>query len=99
MKSIAAKSPNRRAGRQAAGRRWNLMRRSVLWAGLLAALCALPALTAFASFSDFLEYPWQGGVNNFYGDTLITSSGTFTNSKALIYDASTLPPDSVPLSG
>jgi fibronectin type 3 domain-containing protein/regulation of enolase protein 1 (concanavalin A-like superfamily) len=99
MKSIAAKSPNRRAGRQAAGRRWNLMRRSVLWAGLLAALCALPALTAFASFSDFLEYPWQGGVNNFYGNTLITSSGTFTNSKALIYDASTLPPDTGPLFG
>ncbi|HUZ06920.1 MAG TPA: hypothetical protein VMV89_05465, partial [Candidatus Paceibacterota bacterium] len=75
------------------------MKRSVLGAGLLAALCALPAASALATFSDFQEYPWQGGVNNYYGNTLITSSGTFNNSAAQIYDTSTLPGNTGPLFG
>ena len=67
--------------------------------GFLAALCVLPALSALAQFSDFQTYPWQGGVNNFYGNSLIASSGTFSNSAALICNASTLPPNTGPLFG
>jgi hypothetical protein len=99
MKSNATKSPNRKAALQTAGRRWNPTKRSLLRAGLLAALCALTGSSALASFSDFQEYPWQGGVNNFYGNTLITSAGTFNNSGALIYDTSTLPGNTGPLFG
>jgi len=73
------------------------MKRCVLRAGLLAAMCALSASSALASFSDFQESPWQGGVNHFYGNTLITSAGTFNNSGALTYNTSTLPPDTGPL--
>jgi fibronectin type 3 domain-containing protein len=75
------------------------MKRSVLEVGLLAAMCALPASSAFASFSNFQESPWQGGINHFYGNTLITSAGTLSNSEALTYDTSTLPPDTGPLFG
>src|ERR1017187_10946814 len=93
MKSDAKKFPNRKAGLQPAGCRWNRMKHSVLGVGLLVALCALSASSALAQFTNFLESPWQGGVNHFYGSTLITFAGTFTNSGALTYDTSTLPPD------
>ena len=99
IKSKAAKSPNRKAGLPTVGLRWNLLKRSLLGAGLLAALCALPATRALAQFSNFTEYPWQGGVNHFYGNTLITSAGTFNNSGALAHDTSTLPGDTGPLFG
>jgi len=75
------------------------MKRSVLGAGLLAALCALPASSALTQFTNFQESPWQGGVNHFYGNTLITTSGTLNNSGGLIYDTSTMPGDTGPLFG
>lgn len=65
----------------------------------MAALCALPASGARAQFADFQAHPWQGGVNHFYGNTLITSSGTFSNSGALTYNTSTLPLNTGPLFG
>jgi fibronectin type 3 domain-containing protein len=75
------------------------MKHSVLKVGLLAALCALPASSALAQFTNFQESPWQGGVNHFYGNALITSAGTFNNSGALTYNTSTLPGDTGPLFG
>jgi fibronectin type 3 domain-containing protein len=76
-----------------------LKKRTVV-SSLLAAclgLFALPTSSAFASFSNFQESPWQGGINHFYGNTLFTSAGTFTNSGALTIDTSTLPPNTGPL--
>jgi fibronectin type 3 domain-containing protein len=75
------------------------MKSYALEVGLVAALCALSASSALAQFTNFQESPWQGGVNHFYGNTLITSAGTFNNSGALIYDTSTLPGDTGPLFG
>jgi hypothetical protein len=57
MISNATKSPYWQAALQAAGLRWNSMKRSVLEVGLLAALCALPAASALASFSNITETP------------------------------------------
>ena len=99
MNLNGTESPNGKAGLQTAGRRRNPTKRSVLEVGLLAALCALPASGALAQFTNFQESPWQGGVNHFYGSTLITSAGTLNNSGALIYDTSTLPWDTGPLFG
>ena len=91
MKSNAAKSPP--------WRRTNPKMRSLLGAGLLAALCMLPTLSALSQFTNFQQSPWQGGVNHFYGSTLVTSAGSSTNSGGLIYDTSTLPGDTGPLFG
>ena len=89
MEQYATKSPCRKAVLEKAGRRWNPMKRSVLGAALVAALCALPASSALAAFSDYQT----GGDNtdHFYGNTLITSAGTFNNSSALTFNTSTLP--------
>jgi hypothetical protein len=95
----AVKCPERKAGLQTAGRWWNPMGRSDLGVGLLAAMCALAGWSARAQFTNFQESPWQGGVNHFYGNTLITSAGTFSNSGPVIYNTSTLPGDTGPLFG
>jgi fibronectin type 3 domain-containing protein len=75
------------------------VKRSLLRAGLLAALCALPAASALASFYDVDQWPWQGGENHFCGNTWISNSMTFTNSGSLIYNTSTLPASTGPLNG
>ena len=97
MISNATKSPYWQAALQAAGLRWNSMKRSVLEVGLLAALCALPAASALASFSNITETPVGGGTLHFYGNTYINSAGTFNNSGSLVYSTSTLPADTSPI--
>ena len=79
MKSNATKSTNRKAAFQAAGCRWNLMKRSVLKIGLLAALSALSASSARANFS----------TGNYYGNTWISNSATLNNSGSMTYNIST----------
>ena len=66
--------------------------------GLLAALCALPAMSVRAAFSNFIQNPWQGGVNHFYGNTLITSGGTYSNNGASA-SFSSLPASTGPMFG
>ena len=51
MKPNATKSPNRKAGLQTAGRRWNPMKRSLLRVALMAVLCALSTSSALAQYS------------------------------------------------
>ena len=75
------------------------MRPSVLLVEVLAVRCVLFASSAPAQFANFREYPWQGSVNSFYSSPLVISSVTFTNSEALIYDASTWLEDTGPLFG
>jgi hypothetical protein len=99
MNPNAARPPCLKAGPEPAGRQWKLMNRHAPGAGLLAGLCALAAASALAQFSDYQEHPWQGGVFNFYGNTLITTPGTFNNSAGLSFNASTLPADTGPLFG
>ena len=96
MKSNAAKSANWKAGLRASGRRWNLMKRSVLEVGLLAVLCVLSTSSALASF-PIIETPYGAGTLYFYGNTYINSAGTYNNSGSLVYDTSTLPADTGPI--
>ena len=91
MKPYPTNHPYRQAGLEKAGRRWNTMKRSVLGAGLLAALCALPASNAAAAFWDVQQTPWYGGVKHFCGNTLVNTATTFNNSGSLTYNTSTLP--------
>jgi fibronectin type 3 domain-containing protein len=90
MKSNATKSPNRKAGFQTAGRRWNPMKRSLRRAGLLAALCALSASSALAQYGTTRGPYWPGITDHFVGNTWISSSTTFNNSGSLIYSTSAL---------
>jgi len=97
MKSNATKISCWPATFQAAGRWLNPMKGMVLGVGLLAGLGGLPASIAHADFSDYKEYPWQGGVLNFFGSSLITSPGTLNNFAGLVYNTSAMPADTGPL--
>ena len=97
MKSNATESPDRKAAFQTAGRRWNLMKRSVWKAGLLAALGGLSASSALAQYSTTRGPYWPGTTDHYYGNTWISSSTTFNNSGSLIYSTSTLATNTGPL--
>jgi fibronectin type 3 domain-containing protein len=97
MKSNATKSPDRKTGLQTAGRRWNPVKRSLLRAGLLTALCVLSASSAFAQYSTTRGPYWPGITDHFVGNTWISSSTTFNNSGSLIYSTSTSPTNTGPL--
>jgi fibronectin type 3 domain-containing protein len=97
MKAKTTKPPSRKAAFQAAGRRWNPMKRFVLKAGLLAVLCVLTASSARANFAATNGPYWPGETDYYYGITKITTALTLTNSGSMITNTSTFPADTGPL--
>ena len=73
------------------------MKRSVLGAGLMAALCTLLASSALASFTATNGPYWPGETDYIYGNTRISDSSTLNNSGAMTYNTSTLPGDTGPV--
>jgi fibronectin type 3 domain-containing protein len=73
------------------------MKRSVLEAGLMAALCALPALSALASFNVTNGPYWPGETDYYYGNTWISNSITLNNSGAMTYNTATMLGDTGPI--
>ena len=97
MKSNATKSSGQKAGLQAAGPRWNLMKHTLLKAALLTGLCVLSTLSVRAQFSTSRGPYWPGITDHFVGNTWVSSSTTFNNSGSLIYSTSTLATNTGPL--
>jgi fibronectin type 3 domain-containing protein len=87
----------RKAALETAGRRWSLMKRSVLKVGLTAALCALAASSALGSFSVTNGPYWPGETDYYYGNTWISNSVMFNNSGSMIYNTATMPGDTGPI--
>ena len=73
------------------------MKRSMLEAGLLAAVWVLSASSALAQYSTSRGPYWPGTTDHFVGNTWISSSTTFNNSGSLIYSTSTLATNTGPL--
>jgi hypothetical protein len=78
---------------------WGKRKSFVPWFGRLAVLCVMTASSTLAQFTNYVQHPWQGGTNHFYGSSLITSAGTIGNSTGLIYNSAALPADTGPLFG
>jgi hypothetical protein len=106
LRAARLDTPGPRRGRLAGcswprqtGRRWNLMKRSILGVGLTAALCVLCASSALGSFSVTNGPSWTGETDYLYGNTEITTASTLNNSGAMVYNPSTLPGDTGPIEG
>ena len=87
----------RKAALKTAGRRWSLMKRPALEAGLTAGLCVLCESNALASFGATNGPYWPGETDYYYGNTWISNSVTLNNSGSMFYNTASMPGDTGPI--